>query len=72
MFYTIYINTCFIASKINVTLKGVYLYNTISQICYCGQISLQSAVVNCRISVNATHLGVTLILLAMVRIEIFP
>ena len=51
------------ASKTNVTLKGVYLsisklhsilavanlfaHNNISQICYCGQISLQSAAVNC-------------------------
>ena len=45
-----------IASKINVTPKGVYLaisklhsillaHNNISQICYCGQISLQSPVV---------------------------
>ena len=54
---------CNIASKINVTPKGVYLpisklhsilavvnllaHNNISQICYCGQISLQSAAVNC-------------------------
>ena len=52
-----------IASKINVTPKGVHLpisklhsilavvnllaHNNKSQICYCGQISLQSAAVNC-------------------------
>ena len=49
--------------KINVTPKGVYLpisklhsilaaanllaHNNMSQICYCGQISLQSAAINC-------------------------
>ena len=54
---------CTIASKINVTSKGVYLpisklhsiltvanllaHNKISQICYCGQISLESAAVYC-------------------------
>ena len=57
---------CNIASKIKVTPKGVYLpisklhsilgvanllaHNNISQICYCGQISLQSAAVNCSFS----------------------
>ena len=66
-----------IASKINVTPKGVYLpisklhsilavanslaHNNKSQICYCGQISLQSAAANCSFS-----LGVPFILLAMV------
>ena len=55
--------TCPITSKINGTPKGVYLpisklhsilavanllaHNNKSQICYCGQISLQSAAVNC-------------------------
>ena len=55
-----------IASKINVTPQGVYLsisklhsilsvanllaHNNKSQICYCGQISLQSAAVNCSFS----------------------
>ena len=59
-----------IASKINVTPKCVYLpilklhsilavanllpHNNISQICYCGQISLQSAAVNCSFSDNLT------------------
>ena len=70
------------ASKINVTPEGVYLpisklqsilavanllsHNNISQICYCGQISLQSAAVNCSFSDKLTPLGVTFILLAMV------
>ena len=60
-----------IASKISVTPKGVNLpisklhsilavanllaHNNKSQICYCGQISLQSAAVNCIFSDN-THL----------------
>ena len=55
-----------LASKINVTPKCVYFpiqklhsilavanllaHNNISQICYCGQISLQSAAVNCSFS----------------------
>ena len=54
---------CTFASKINATPKGVYLptsklhsilaianlldHNNKTQICYCGQISLQSAAVNC-------------------------
>ena len=58
--------SCTIASKINVTPKGVYMpilklhsilavanllaHNNKSQICYCGQISLQSAAVNCSFS----------------------
>ena len=62
-----------IASKINFTPKGDYLpisklhsiiavanllaHNNISQICYCGQISLQSAAVNFSFSSNLTHLG---------------
>ena len=75
-------NRCAIASKINETPKGVYLpisklhsilavanllaHNNISQICYCGQISLQSAAVSCCLSDDLTPLGVTLILLVMV------
>ena len=62
-----------IASKINVTPKGGCLpisklhsilavanllaHNNKSQICYCGQISLQSAAVNCSSSDNLTFLG---------------
>ena len=54
------------ASKINVNLVGVYFpisklhsilaianllaHNNKSQICYCGQISLQNAAVNCILS----------------------
>ena len=72
-----------IASKINVTPKGVYLpisklhsilavanllaHNNKSQICYCGQISLQSAGVNCSFSDNLTLLGVVFILVVMVH-----
>ena len=63
--------------------KGVYLsisklhsilavanllaHNNKSQICYCGQISLQSATVNCSFSDNLTPLGVPFILLAMAK-----
>ena len=59
-----------IDSKINVTPKGVFLaisklhsilavanllaHNNKSQICYCGQISLQSVAVNCSYSDNLT------------------
>ena len=43
--------------------------NNISQICYCGQISLLSAAVNCSFSDNLTSLGVTFILLAMVLVQ---
>ena len=75
---------CTIASKINGTPKGVYLpisklhsmlavanllaHNNKSQICYCGQISLQSAAVNCSFPDNLTPLEVTFILLAMVHL----
>ena len=76
---------CAIASKINGTPKGLYLpisklhsnlavayllaHNNISQICYCGQTLLQSAVVNSRYSDNMIPFGVTFILLAMVPIN---
>ena len=70
-------DVCIIASKINGTSKGVYLpvsklrsilavanslaQNNIRQICYCCQISLQSAAVNCSFSENLTPLGVPFI-----------
>ena len=70
---------CAFTSKINVTPKGVYLpiskvhsilavanllaHNNKSRFCYCGQISLQSAAVNCSFSDNLTPLVVTFILL---------
>ena len=38
-----------------------------SQICYCDQISLQSAAFNCSFTDNLTPLGVSFILLAIVR-----
>ena len=44
-------------------------FTNLSQICYCGQISLQSAAVNCTFSDNLTPLGVTFILLAMVHTD---
>ena len=60
------LNACTMASKISVTPKSAYLpisklhsilavanllaHNNKSQICYCGQISLQSAAVNCSLS----------------------
>ena len=74
-----------VASKINGTPKGVYLpisklhsiltvanllaHNNKLQICYCGQISLQSAAVNCSFSDSLTPLGVPFILLAMVQLN---
>ena len=74
---------CTITSKINVTPKGVYspisklhsilavanllAHNNISQICYCGQISLRSAAVNCSFPDYLTPSGVTFILLAVVH-----
>ena len=42
-----------------------FAHNNISQICFCGQISLQNAAVNCSFSDNLTPLGVTFISLAM-------
>ena len=64
---------CTIASKINGTPKGVYLFipklhsilavanllapNNIIQFCSCGQISLQSAAVNCSFSDNLDTFG---------------
>ena len=74
---------CTIASKIDGTPKGVYLpiskphsflavanllaHNNKSQICYCGRISLQGAAVNYSFS---DSLGVTFILLVMVRLSL--
>ena len=49
------------------SVANLLAHNNISQICYCGQISLQSAAVNCSFSDNQTPLGVTFILLAMVQ-----
>ena len=47
-------------------IANLLAHNNISQICYCGQFSLQSAAVNCSFSDNLTFFGVTFILLAMV------
>ena len=76
------VNKCTMASKINVspkvftspfrsytrflTASNLLVHNSVSQICYCCQISLQSAKVNCSFYCNLTPLGVTFILLAMV------
>ena len=76
-----------ILNKINGTPKSVNLnisklhsilavanllaHNNISHICYCDQISLQSAAVNCSFSDNVTPLGVPFILLAMVPVTCF-
>ena len=38
-------------------VANLLAHNTISQICYCSQISLQSAAVNCSFSNNLTPLG---------------
>ena len=56
-------------SKLQSILLVVNLlaHNNISQICYCGQISLQSAAVNCSFSGNVPPLGVTFLLLAVVH-----
>ena len=37
-------------------VANLLAHNNISQICYCGQISLQSAAVNCSFSDNLQHL----------------
>ena len=47
-------------------VANLLAHNDTSKICCCGQISLQSAAVNCSFCDNLTHLGVTFILLAMV------
>ena len=47
-------------SKLHSILAVVIAHNNKSQICYCGQISLQSAAVNCSFSDNMTPLwGIT-------------
>ena len=38
-------------------VANLLAHNNISQICYCSQISLQSAAVNCSFSDNLTHSG---------------
>ena len=50
-----------------IAVANLLAHNNISQICYCGQISLQSAAVNCSFSDNLTLLGVSFILLAKVH-----
>ena len=50
-----------------IVAANLLAHNNISQICYCGQIPLQSAAVNCSFSGNLTTFWVTFILLAMVH-----
>ena len=60
---------CLPISKLHsiLAVANLLAHNNISQICYCGQILLQSAAVNCSFSDNLTPLGVTFILLVMVH-----
>ena len=51
----------------SIAVANLLAHNNKSQICYCCQILLQSAAVNCSFSDNLTPLGVTFILLAIVR-----
>ena len=60
--------TCPFRSYTISAVANLLAHNNISQICYCGQISLQSAAVDCSFSDNLTPLGVTFILLATVLI----
>ena len=48
-------------------IANLLAHNNISQICYCGQISLQCAAVNFSFSDNLTPVGVPFNLLAMVH-----
>ena len=59
---------CLPISKLHsiLAVANLLAHNNISQICYCGQISLQSAAVNCSFSANLTPLRVSFIMLAMV------
>ena len=64
-----YLQMCLLAhfeATLILAVANLLAHNNISQICYCGLISLQSAAVNCCFSDNVTPLGVTVILLAMV------
>ena len=54
-------------ATLDFNLANLLAHNNKSQICYCGQISLQSAAVNYSFSDNLTPLGVPFILLAMVH-----
>ena len=57
---------CLPISKLHsiLAVKNLLAHNNKNQICYCGQISLQSATVNCSFSEKLTPLGVAFILLA--------
>ena len=47
-------------------VANLIAHNNMNQICYCGQILLQSAAVKCSFSDNLAPMGVTFILLAVV------
>ena len=51
-------------------VANLHTHNNISQICYCGQVSLQSAAVNCSFSDILAPLGAMHILLAMILDEV--
>ena len=61
--------TCPFRSYTLLAVANLLAHCNISWICYCGQISLQSATVNCSCSDNLTPLEVTSILLAMVLLS---
>ena len=47
-------------------VANLFAHNNVSEISYCGQISLQSAAVSCSFSDNLTPLGVTFFLLILI------
>ena len=55
-------------ATLDFNLSNFLDHSIISQICYCCQISLQSAAIDCSFSDNLTPLGVSFILLAMVHV----
>ena len=64
-------NKCYLIFKIHsiLAVANLLAHNNNSQICYCVQISFQSAAFNCAFSDNLKPLGVAFILLAMVSIS---
>ena len=63
--------TCPFRSNTILAVANLLAHNNISEICYCGQISLQSAAVNYSFSDNLIHIGVPYILLAIVHSKLF-
>ena len=56
--------TCHFEATLNLAVANLLVQNNISIIFYCGQISLQSAALNCSFSDNLTPVVVPFILLA--------